>query len=519
MSTERIAQLRERVAELVQAQDWAQAHVVFEEWASHCPDDPQVLYNWALVLRKIGRLEKAESVLRRADELKPDHPLISKALAEITAQQTAPQDTITQIVPGHVTRCQQCGQALTGQMALCPVCDAQNAPPAASDTDAIAAVPRQQPVTEQAPIAPSPAASLSASAVMTSAPPSAARAARAAAPIREVTETKAAPGARVTCGQCGRSLPAQARFCTGCSAPITGVTPTAATTSARVPTPAPLFAAARVPAPAPAPMVSPTAQMTINRLRDPNENTALIVLLLLAAPALIGLTILLLLTFGFGTVIALVVVLMGLLTQLMGLASVKVNGIRVSPEQLPELYNIAVQCAQRLGVPVPEVYVYRQSNAWNALAMKAAKKKVIVVEPELVDAILLKGDYQQLAFIIGRELGHQVAGHTAWWQGLLRLGAWIPPVMLWYNRRCILTADRVGLYCAGGLRTSLLALTNLTAGAHLAERVNIAAMLGQWEEHKNELLVHYQALNSAYPSLLWRCADLASAAYTLGVPD
>jgi len=263
--------------------------------------------------------------------------------------------------------------------------------------------------------------------------------------------------------------------------------------------------------------------LPIDRLRDPGEQTAMITLIVLGAPLVIGLLVLVVKMVG----IVLIAVLLGVLfaaliawlTGSMAVALIKVNGLRVSEMQFPEIHRIVIECSRKLGITPPDVFLYREVNLFNAFAMRIARKRYVILEPELVDSILLKGDYRQLAYILGHEIGHHAAGHTAWWQGFLRLGAWIPAVWLWYSRRCELTCDRIGLYCAGSLQSSLTAVSNMIAGAQMAGQVTPHAVIRQWHEHRGELLVHYQSMYSTHPSHLWRYYELTEAARTLGIPE
>ena len=369
------------------------------------------------------------------------------------------------------------------------------------------------------------------------------------------------------CNACRQPLSATARFCKHCGArvtveqaiPSTPIRPEPSSAPRRpVPAPAQATASVAVTAPTGDPSsdvsprtcvacghIMPTATgycqacgaamqsrvtpagrqpyLPIDRLRDPGEQSAMITLIVLGAPLVIGLLILIVMTAGtflipiiFGVLFA---VLMAWLTGSIYAASIKVNGIRVSEMQFPEIQRIVIESSRKLGITPPEVFLYREVNLFNAFAARLARKRYVILEPELVDSILLKGDYRQLAFIIGHEIGHHAAGHTAWWQGFLRLGAWVPAVWLWYSRRCELTCDRIGLYCAGSLQSSLTAVSNMIAGAQMAGQVNPHAAIRQWHEHRGELLVHYQTIYSTHPSHLWRYSELTDAARAFGIPE
>jgi len=129
------------------------------------------------------------------------------------------------------------------------------------------------------------------------------------------------------------------------------------------------------------------------------------------------------------------------------------------------------------------------------------------------------GDIRQLTWLIGHELGHHAAGHLDAGRRWVVLGGWLPWLYLWYSRRCEFTCDRVGLYCAGSLELSNAALANLAVGSQLADKVNLAEAIRQWEGHSKEFFVRYRTMYSTHPQLLCRLAELRTAAASLGIPE
>jgi Zn-dependent protease with chaperone function len=253
----------------------------------------------------------------------------------------------------------------------------------------------------------------------------------------------------------------------------------------------------------------------LNRLRDPGEQRARTWLLVAAVPVWIALG---LATLGSLGGLLLVVGLLALASHLGELAiaaHIKANAIEVGPKQLPELHATVLLCAARLGITAPTVYVL-QDSAWNALAMKLAGRRMVVLLSGAVDSLLQQGDLSQLAFVVGHELGHHACGHLELRHRFLYLGGWLPPLLLWYRRRCELTCDRIGLHCAGNLQASLTALANMTVGAHLAQAVNIDTAIDQWERYRQETFVRWRTLYASHPPKLWRLAALQAAAPILG---
>lgn len=264
------------------------------------------------------------------------------------------------------------------------------------------------------------------------------------------------------------------------------------------------------------PVISSAPVGDLSKLRDPKERSSLVWLYIASVPAWILLVIFIATSYGGLLVIIGVVELLHLFGRLWFAAYVKTNAIRVSESQLPEVYYLARENCQKLGMEVPDVYVLNQ-NVWNSFATRIFGRRMVVLLSGAVDSILLKGDMKQLSWLIGHELGHHWAGHLNFSQKLANMGGWCIWLALWHSRRRELTCDRVGLYCAGSLKASQGAVVNSAVGAQLANRVNITEAMNQWQTHRDEFFVKYRTLYSTHPHLLARLAFLNEAAMELGI--
>jgi Zn-dependent protease with chaperone function len=262
--------------------------------------------------------------------------------------------------------------------------------------------------------------------------------------------------------------------------------------------------------------VPPAITIAIERLRDRKEKAALTWLYIASVP-------------GWLVLIAWIIASRGLLLPILGLgvlitfvgelwfaAYLKTNAVRVSEKQLPELHRVILRCCERLGMAPPDVYVM-QHNIWNAFATKIWGRRMVVLLSGAVDSILLKGNMQQMAWLVGHELGHHRAGHLDLSRKLANLGDWCIWLKLWHSRRAELTCDRAGLYCAGSLEASQLAMINATVGAQLAAQVNVEEAVRQWNQHRNEFFVKYRTLYATHPHQLARLENLAFSAVDLGI--
>jgi Zn-dependent protease with chaperone function len=210
-------------------------------------------------------------------------------------------------------------------------------------------------------------------------------------------------------------------------------------------------------------------------------------------------------------------VLIRVMTEAFAAAYVKTNGVEVGPGQLPQVYQAVRRCAERLGCDAPTVYVM-QANIWNSLAMRLAGRRVVVLLSGAVDSILLRGDMDQLTWLVGHEIGHHVAGHLNYTAQFLELGGWLPWVHLWHSRHRELTCDRIGLWCVGSLRPCLVAVANMTVGAQLASQVNLNSAMQQWRNCEHEFFVWYRTIYTTHPHHLWRLTALAEAAQAFRLP-
>jgi predicted Zn finger-like uncharacterized protein len=185
------------------------------------------------------------------------------------------------------------------------------------------------------------------------------------------------------------------------------------------------------------------------------------------------------------------------------------NGIRIGPNQLPNVWKLAVLAARLLGVPrMPDVYVSGDSM-WNTYTFGSDTSSFIV----LGTAILTNFHNDDLLFVLAREMGHCRAGHALWKtvirflagnfgpsSGLLSggmLGAISPtkliesaiemPLMAW-SRQSDITADRAGLLAVGDVALARrVLLTWSIRSATLLKQVNMEEWMKQEEASADQM--------------------------------
>ena len=176
------------------------------------------------------------------------------------------------------------------------------------------------------------------------------------------------------------------------------------------------------------------------------------------------------------------------------------QGVAVGPNQYPHIYAMAQDCAERLGIGIPQVFI-KFDPTMNAYTLAAeGSGDMIVIHSALVEAMTA----EELQFVIGHECGHihnqhciyNTLGQILTNVALQELAQTIPGLGLIYGLlktgvglflnswfRCAeLTADRAGLICSGNLDAGRYALAKLeVGGGQVLKDINIDALVKQLE--------------------------------------
>jgi Zn-dependent protease with chaperone function len=194
------------------------------------------------------------------------------------------------------------------------------------------------------------------------------------------------------------------------------------------------------------------------------------------------------------------------------------NGIRIGPNQLPNVWKLAVLAGRLLGMPrMPDVYVSGDSM-WNTYTFGSDSSSFIV----LGTAILTNFHGDDLLFVLAREMGHCRAGHALWktvirfvagdigiHSGILSggmLSAISPtkligsalemPLMAW-SRQSDITADRAGLLAVGDVALARRVLLSWSIrSATLLKQVNMEEWMKQ-EEASADQLTHISEMTTS----------------------
>ena len=165
------------------------------------------------------------------------------------------------------------------------------------------------------------------------------------------------------------------------------------------------------------------------------------------------------------------------IAHIMFITHLRGNAVRLSPDQMPELYERVAALSGRIGLrKVPDAYVVQAGGALNALATKFLRSNFIVLYSDLLEACGDNTDARD--FIIAHELGHLHAGHLRL-RWLLLPGLFIPFLGTAYSRACEYTCDRYGFATSTDTERALDGLCILAAGGSHGPRVNRRSLVAQ----------------------------------------
>lgn len=190
------------------------------------------------------------------------------------------------------------------------------------------------------------------------------------------------------------------------------------------------------------------------------------------------------------------------------ISSIRGNGIRLGPDQLPDLYNAVDRLAKQMGFEkTPEAYLLQAGGILNALATKFFKAQMIVLYSDLIEAC---GDNAAARdMIIAHELGHLKEGHLRWHWFMLP-GFMVPFLGSALSRAREYTSDRYGMAYCGNREGGLRGLAVLAAGSERGPKVNFQAMARQVEDLNTGWMTLGTWLSS-HPSLSHRVIALENS--------
>lgn len=202
------------------------------------------------------------------------------------------------------------------------------------------------------------------------------------------------------------------------------------------------------------------------------------------------------------------------------LQETNLRGMLVGPEQYPDVYQMGVDCARRLGIGIPNIYIINEQSI-NAYAVATDE-----IEPLIV---IHSGMYErmtpgELRCVIGHECGHIHNQHgvysilkqimvaagasaagmiSAQLMNLMTMGAEF--LLNMWSRAAEVTCDRAGMICCERIEDAYSVNAKILYGAAIGDRasVNLEALKKQLDMQR-QTMVRMEELLTDHPTSVRR---------------
>jgi Zn-dependent protease with chaperone function len=165
------------------------------------------------------------------------------------------------------------------------------------------------------------------------------------------------------------------------------------------------------------------------------------------------------------------------------MAQIRINGVRLSAQQFPDVFQKTRELCERMEMPVvPEIYVIESAGALNAFATRFFGRNMVVLYSDVFD-LINSTDNEELSFIIAHELAHIKRKHITK-QMLILPAMWIPFLGEAYSRACEYTCDRIAANYINNTEAAMNGLTMLAIGKSLYKKVNRREYLMQCSQER-----------------------------------
>src|SRR6185312_3679302 len=238
-------------------------------------------------------------------------------------------------------------------------------------------------------------------------------------------------------------------------------------------------------------------------LRDPAERLAFWATAILALPAALLIGYVLHESIGASQVALFIVVAMVYVTLARG--RLLGSSVRVHEAQYPRVFSIVKDTCAALEIPMPLIFV-REDNFVPVAALGFGEPYSLVLSSHWIETF----EDDELAFAIGRELGHIAAGHTRFLSLLSVNDNENPIVALIFGgwlRRCTTTCDKVGLLCCGSLDAAIRAM-GVSAFHEFARKVDFDIFAQQQAEIESDTIFRWGVWLGSEPYATTRIASL-----------
>lgn len=186
-------------------------------------------------------------------------------------------------------------------------------------------------------------------------------------------------------------------------------------------------------------------------------------------------------------------------------ARLRSEGVEVTPEQEPALYQALVEVCGKLGLTtIPRLYIIQSGGALNAFTTRHSSRQFIVLYSDMLEAC--GSDSAEIRFVLGHEIGHIQRNHLS--KNLLVLpGRILPLIGDAYSRACERTCDRYGAAGTTDVNGAVRAMMMLSAGPEYGKTLRPEAFAAQHATERG-FFISWHELTSSYPTLSQRVDNL-----------
>jgi len=240
-------------------------------------------------------------------------------------------------------------------------------------------------------------------------------------------------------------------------------------------------------------------------LRDPRERLAFILTLLFAFP----------LAYLIGTVIhenvgppeVALFIILAMLYVTLARGRLIGSSVMIHEAQYPRVFSIVKDICAKLDIAMPLIFI-REDNYVPVAALGFGEPYSLVLSTHWVEHF----EDDELAFAVGRELGHIAAGHTRFLSLLSVNGNENPIISLIFGgwlRTCSHTCDKVGLLICGSLDAATRSIAIATFHS-FGRHIDIDRFTEQAREVASDGVLRLGEWLGGEPYATRRIADLAA---------
>lgn len=173
------------------------------------------------------------------------------------------------------------------------------------------------------------------------------------------------------------------------------------------------------------------------------------------------------------------------------------DSVRITAGLLPEVHNRYMDCLHLFGGELTGDLYVQQSPTYNASVLAHGDRFDVMVHSSLLNDFTL----DELTFVIGHELGHVLYGHSSFniheyfqdEQG--QVDADTASMLFAWSRAAEVSADRIGMVCAGTLGAATSALFKTSSGI---PGVSQTRVLNSLREQYDDLVSHMDDEGEGY---------------------